>query len=164
MRKVFTSGFRRQRSIRRLQTDVAFTLVEVVLALGIASFAILTMIALLPVAISSTNDSLDESVALNVMSGIIADRKSSPFAAPSQTYAISALTTGMSAITNTFGITDSGTSTNTLTQARFRVDCAITPPPSGTTAPYLSLIRISWPAAAAKPTAFVETVATFPQP
>jgi type II secretory pathway pseudopilin PulG len=163
MRGAFTL-LRRHRLSHDSQINAAFTLIEVVLALGIASFAVLTMVALLPVGIASTKDSLDESVALNILSEIISDRKATPLTLPSKTYEISALTPGMSPITNTFGIQDNNQATPSMSSARYRVDCSFTPSAIGTLGPYLGYFRVSWPANSATIGGCVEGVVTFPPP
>ncbi len=144
----------------------AFSLVEVVLALGIATFAILAIIALLPVGIKSTKDSLDETGALNVLSEVIADRRATPFSQSSTLYQLPALTnTLLSPVTNYFGINDNNRSTGTtLTQARYRVDCVVIPPISGRLDPYQAYLKVTWPAGNTTNGGYLETVVTFPHP
>lgn len=46
-------------SLSRFSRNSAFTLIEVVIALGIFSFAIISLIGLIPIALASSRDSLD---------------------------------------------------------------------------------------------------------
>lgn len=57
---------------------IAFTLVEVILALGITSFAILTIIGLLSVALRTNGESVGTVQAANAASRILAVRRASP--------------------------------------------------------------------------------------
>jgi type II secretory pathway pseudopilin PulG len=140
----------------------AFSLVEVVLALSVATFAILVIVALLPIGIKSTKDSLDETGALNVLSQVIADRQATPFANPSTFYLLPALTPTMTPVTNFFGILPNNQYSAATSQARYRVDYIAMPPAAGLD-PYQIYLRVSWPAANTN-AGSVETVATFPQP
>jgi uncharacterized protein (TIGR02598 family) len=148
---------------RRRELD-SFSLIEVVIALGVATFAILVIVALLPAGIRSTKDSLDETHAVNILSQIISDRRSTPYANSSSIYSIPALT-GTTQISNYFGILDDDQYSSTLSAATYRVDYIITPPASGQLGPYQLYLKVSWPAASTTTNGgAVETVATMPQP
>jgi type II secretory pathway pseudopilin PulG len=161
---IFFSPYTRQCGFRRLRSAYAFSLVEVVLALGVASFAILAIVSLVPYGLQSSKESLDESAAINVLSEVIADRQATPLGLPSVNYQLPALTNLMPASSNSFGISDSNPSTNTaLSASRYRVDYVVTAPATGL-GPFQAQFRVSWPATGANPSDFVEVVATFPQP
>ncbi len=59
--------------IRSIRTQAAFSLVEVVLALGIAAFCLLAVIGMLPIAVKSQQASVQQTAANSITSGIIAD-------------------------------------------------------------------------------------------
>lgn len=166
----FNSG--RQNRFCCLCGSHAFSLVEVVLALGIATFGILVIVALLPVGIKSTKDSLEETGAINVLSQVIANQQATPFGQPCTNYGLPALTNTMTTPqTNTFGISDSNPSiASSLNGATYRVDYVITPPvvftPPATnyTDPYHIWFKVSWPAQSTNAAGSVESVVTFPQP
>ena len=63
-----------KRGFRTRGSRVAFSLVEVVLAMGIIAFALIIMVGLLPVGLKSNSDSMVESQAVNLMQALIADR------------------------------------------------------------------------------------------
>ncbi len=160
----FFSTSRRQSCICCSQYP-AFSLVEVVLALGIATFGILIIVALLPVGVRSTKDSLDESGAINVLGEVTADRQATPFGQASTVYQLPALTNTLTApVTNLFGITEADQYSAQLGQSRYRVQCIVTPPVSGRLDPYRAYIKVSWPAPTTNASGFVEEVITFPQP
>ncbi len=165
MRQVFISTCGRQSNFRCPRISRAFSLVEVILALGIATFGILVIVALLPVGIQSTKDSLEETGAVNVLSEVIADRQATPFSQPSQIYQLPALTnTLVEPASNSFGIVGSSQFSTQLNQAQYRVDYIVISPESGRLDPYEAWVKVSWPAPSANPAGFVEGVATFPQP
>ncbi len=162
MRTVFFSFDRRQSCIYRLGR-VAFSLVEVVLALSIATFGILVIIALLPVGMQSVKDSLEETTAVNVLSEVIADRQATPFSTISTLYHLPAMTNGMLQTSNFFGLTDDNAYTSQMTRARYRIDYTVTPPANGSFNPYQANLKVSWPAASTNAVEYIEVVVTFPQ-
>jgi hypothetical protein len=143
-------------------------MVEVVLTLGVIVFALVTIVALVPVGIRSSTDSLQESQAIDILSAVVADRRATPLSTASSNFALPPLTNATSATVTTnnfFGMTDADQSTGTtLSQAHYRIDYSFTLPASGTLTPAFGYFRASWPAASAKPASFVEIVVTFPQP
>lgn len=152
-------------SFRR--SSSAFSLVEVVVALGIVSFALLAIIALLPLGIQSTKDSLDETGAVNVLSAVIADRQAAGFGTNSTIYSLPLLTNTMSLATNSFLVKDDNTATTILSQARYRVDYTIIPPSKNASTPlndpFLIHFKVSWPPST-NAAGSVEAVVSFPQP
>jgi type II secretory pathway pseudopilin PulG len=58
---------------RALHKTAAFSLVEVVLAIGIAAFALIAMLAMLPVGLKVQQTSIHETIANKILSQIIGD-------------------------------------------------------------------------------------------
>jgi uncharacterized protein (TIGR02598 family) len=162
--RVFRSLNENPGSLSRQEGRQAFSLVEVVFALGIATFAVVAIAALLPAGIQSANDSLEESGALNVLSEGVADRQAMPLTNATTVYHLPPLTPTMTPTTNTFWIVDNNQYSAISSQARYRVTCSFTPPATGTLNPYLGYFMVSWPAASTNAVSYVETVVTFPQP
>jgi prepilin-type N-terminal cleavage/methylation domain-containing protein len=136
----------------------AFTLIEMVIALGIVSFALLGMMALLPAGVQATKTSLEESGAIDVLSNVIADRKATIPTAASTYYGIPALTT---AITTNF------VPTNAACNSNYLVTCQIIPPASGSMDPYMAYLKVSWPPVMSSSTnaaGYAEQIITVPQP
>jgi type II secretory pathway pseudopilin PulG len=141
-----------------------FSLVEVVMALGITSFAILALMALLPVGLQSAKESQEETQVSNLLAGLTADRRATPFSSPSLRYQLPALT---NAVTTSafFGITESGDYVGAnLSQARYRVDYRLLPPAAKGLDPYQLHFQVSWPAAATNLQNSVEWIVAYPQP
>ncbi|MEI8234658.1 MAG: hypothetical protein WCH57_08230 [Verrucomicrobiota bacterium] len=133
-----------------------FSLAEVVAALGIATFALMTIVGLLPTSINTTRDAVQCTEAAQVASAIACDLRSSAQGA-------SAATTGTSAIyriplqsgTYPLFLDNVGNTTADATSARFRAQIVIALPPattftaSSTIAPVsYAAILLTWPAAA----------------
>jgi uncharacterized protein (TIGR02598 family) len=141
----------------------AFSLVEVVLALVIVSFAMLGIVALLPAGAESTRDSLAESGAINVLSAVLMDRRTTNPTAISTLYQIPSLSIGSS---NSFAVTAANTNSSDFSQSAYRVTYVITPPDPGRLDPYQIYVKVSWPAAAPALSAagYVEASANVAQP
>jgi len=134
----------------------AFSLTEVVLALGIASFCLLILLGMLPVGLNSNKSSREETAALNVVSRISADLQSLPKGKTSggDNWSIDGLTipeAGESAKALTVYYSDTLPNfQNTIDRTtRYRITAKLTPPAniSGTaqhTTTYVHL-TVSWP-------------------
>jgi uncharacterized protein (TIGR02598 family) len=84
----------------------AFSLVEVTLALAVISFCLLTLVALLPMGLSSTRDSVNKTNAADIASQIAADLRDTPLATNSAIATIpSSPRFGLSMDTNTANAT-----------------------------------------------------------
>lgn len=141
-----------------------FSLVEMCMALGIATFAIIAMFSLLPVSLSSARDAVQETEAMNVLQEIIADRAATPAAAVSSLYGLPAFSSANTAtVTNAFGVQDDYQHNTDFNKSRWRVTY-VTYPLQTPEAPFQTHIRVSWPAADTNMVNSVESVATFPQP
>jgi len=58
--------------------QIAFSLVEVVLALGVASFSMVSILGLLPVGLNNSRSSTAQTGAMNLITSIAADIRSTP--------------------------------------------------------------------------------------
>jgi len=143
----------------------AFSLVEVVIALGIAAFVIVAIVGLLPVGLRLASDSTDETRCVNILGAIASDRLTSAPNAASILYGIPALTPGQTSVaTGSFGVTEAGTSTlQDWAKARYRVSYRLQPPESGRLDPWLLSLRISWPAQSTNTGNSVESLIAVPE-
>jgi prepilin-type N-terminal cleavage/methylation domain-containing protein len=64
--------------MKKRQIHQGFSLVEVAVAVAVASFCLLILVALLPTGITSNKVSVDQTVATGLMSGVVADLRSAP--------------------------------------------------------------------------------------
>jgi uncharacterized protein (TIGR02598 family) len=151
----------------------AFSLVEVVLAMGIVSFALIILFALLPIGLKSNSDSMGESQGVNLLQAMIADRQSSAYSNSSTLYSLPALTNVTTQLTGTLYVMEDGVTTNAQpSAARYRVNYTVYPPTNtyagatntpvtGPPLPVSINFRVSWPAAQTNRPSSVETIATF---
>ncbi len=143
-----------------------FSIVEVVLALGIAAFALVSVVGLLPLGLGMAGETGDESGAVNLTSAVVSDRLVTSSTAASSIYNLPAMPSLATAtLSGTFGAKENGEYTAAdLTNARYRVIYSLTPPASGHSGPWTAWFKITWPALAPKNASSFETVVTFPQP
>jgi uncharacterized protein (TIGR02598 family) len=129
----------------------AFSLVEVVLAIGIVSFALLAVTGLMPVGLKSVKNANDQAGAANVLN-VIADRLRAASSTNSSNYSNSfagtqiAYAVGGSVATNAWSnLTLEGTVDNSNKRLAARLD--ITPPVNLTT-PGRATVSVAWSAQA----------------
>ena len=132
----------------------AFSLVEVVLAMGILSFCMVLLMGLLPVGIKTNEISAEESKALNLMTAIVCDlkytpwnqEKSSVFGVTGLPYA-SATSLGK---TNLIYLTEGWKVQETekpQPNSRYQISWWYTHLPEGNEkGPVEGVVRVSWPA------------------
>lgn len=129
---------------RSCQVERAFSLVEVVLALGISTFAIIAIIGLLPMTMKSNRDTIDETRAITLMEDMIADRRHSPSAAQSARYALPPLN-ATARQTQQMYLKEDGQIVTSAQGARYRV-AATMYPASGFGQPAFLHLSTAWPA------------------
>jgi uncharacterized protein (TIGR02598 family) len=127
-----------------------FSLVEVVLAIGIASFGLLAIVGLLPVGMKSVQNASEQAAAANVANSIAhalrsaekvsATTFSNSFSSQSIVYTIGGAPTTI--VWDTLNL--NGSATNTVS-ARLKARLVITPPSTSNTNG-TALISIAWPA------------------
>lgn len=128
-----------------------FSLTEVVVAMGLATFAMLAIIGLLPVSVASTRNAVQGTAAASVASRIVEDLQQSALANKPRSqlfdFSLTPGSTGFAALA-----TDGMAATNAAT-ATYRATVRIASAPvaslfPGERAAYHASIRIHWPAAA----------------
>jgi uncharacterized protein (TIGR02598 family) len=146
---------------RRIRRPLGFSLVEVTVALGVASLCLMAVFALLPIGVQTNRTAIGETAASSILAAVTADLRSTPktnavstqfgisftAAAPSPLYF-----DGEGSFSPTLGPT-----------SRYRLTVTIPPAPAGAFAPTLLHLRVSWPAAAsiANSSGSVETLGAF---
>lgn len=144
----------------------AFSLVEVVLALGIVSFAGLALLGLFSVGLSTNRESIEELEATHVAQSIFAFRRASPLSTNQAGFPLPALDkTNSVTESSPVYLTDEGHLTGNAAAAKFGMIYRVTPDPNsyGGTKVYLCLY---WPAnvPASKAQGRFETYSIFTHP
>jgi uncharacterized protein (TIGR02598 family) len=137
----------------------SFSLVELTLALGVASFCLIAVFGLLPVGIRTSQDAISETASASVLSAVMADLRATP--ETSTTSPQFGLTFGSP---TTLYFDNNGRSA-TSTISRYRLTITFPANPTGTHAATFVHLKISWPApvdpATTPPAGVVESFAAF---
>ena len=127
-----------------------FSLVEVTLALGVASFCLIALFGLLPIGLNSNEASTQQTIAATLASSVAADLRANPTSAKSPHFQFDRTS---STIQGAFIGLDGGTPAPAPgTTAQYRVTVWLTPPtaPAGTTvtprSATVARLLITWPA------------------
>jgi len=127
--------------MKKLAATTAFSLIEITLALGIAAFCLLTVFALVPIAVLANRNATSQTAATNIMAAVIADiRAAETTGSPSQQYGI---TFGTSKTLYFDGVGQAMTLLGP--NSRYRVSITFPLSPSGLS---YADINTTWPAAA----------------
>lgn len=154
----------RVRNNRKLR---GFSLVEVILALGIATFALVILLALLPMGANRNRETTEESLTSNLLGAIVADVRNSPTNQPSALFGITPHPRTVTASrTNIYWLSADGLPMTSSLSAHYRLEVQMIPTNNALSVPS-AWFRISWPAQAAREKALgdMETFQAFrPQP
>jgi uncharacterized protein (TIGR02598 family) len=151
--------------MKRHKQPNGFSLVEVAMAMAIAVFCLVTMMALLPVGLTSGRTTTGETAANGILNEVVADLRAtgptspSGGAATSQQFGIAIPATGATSQTTLY-FTPLGVSSPTLTaDSRYRLTVTFPPLPStaGVKAATVAIAKLTWPAPATNPSGVVET-------
>lgn len=127
----------------------AFSLIEVVIALGIAVFCLIPIFALLPIGQKSNQDTLSQTTAAGLVGWVTTDLRATATASSSPYFGLSIPSSGSAGTINNFYVTEDGaTNASPSTgQATYLATVALTPPSSTTSKnATTALILITWPA------------------
>ena len=138
--------------------SAAFSLVEVVLALGVAAFCLIAVVGLMPVGVQTNRNAAFQTAATNIMAAIVADLRTTPAAATTSPQF--AITFGTD---KTLYFDASGQASASLSpESRYQLNVRWNSAPTGLQ--YADL-KVTWPAsvdpATATPSGVVKAFAAF---
>jgi type II secretory pathway pseudopilin PulG len=152
----------------------AFSLVELTLAIGVAAFCLITVFALVPVAVQTNRNATSQTAANNIIASVIADMRGTPRGVtPSAQFAINLPANAASPAdpppcsgTQTLYFNGEGQAATVIeANSRYRLIVTFVRNPTGATAPTYARLKVSWPAAVdpctITPSGSVETFAAF---
>jgi type II secretory pathway pseudopilin PulG len=128
-----------------------FSLVEVVLALGIASFALMAVVGLLPVGMKSAQDAREKAAAsliVHSIANVLRNAERVPSGSYSNSFAgraVSFTVGGASSIISWDDLDFYGNRATNSLSARFKARLVITPPASSNTTGS-AIVSVAWPA------------------
>jgi len=136
----------------------AFSLVELVLALGVAGFCLFAVFGLMPVGMQTNRNATSQTAATNIIAGIVADLRATPAAATTSPQFGITFGTDKTLYFDTSG----QASTSLSTDSRYRLSITWNSAPTGL---HYAALKVTWPAAAdpevTTPNGSVETFAAF---
>lgn len=138
----------------------AFSLVEVVLALGVASFCLMAVFALLPIGMQSNRAAVGQTASTAILSSVVADLRATPAAGSSTQFKISKGST-----TTLYFDSEGRASSAIRADSRYRVTVTFRSP-AFKYSPTFAHVAVTWPAAAdpAKAAGQSATLAAIPHP
>jgi type II secretory pathway pseudopilin PulG len=125
----------------------AFSLVEVVVALGISTFVLVILVGLLPVGLLSNRNAIQETQTVNLLQMITADRLNSPAANASTIYQLPPLNNAAT-VSSTLWVNEDQITTSTTPSSSSRYRVAYSFFPSNSTQPVLLDFKVSLATAA----------------
>jgi uncharacterized protein (TIGR02598 family) len=146
----------------RHHSKAAFSLVEVTLALGVASFSLISMVALLPLGLNNAQSATMQTGAMNIIAAVAADIRITPAGTTaSPRFGINPVST------TTLFFTGAGTSTTKTQSPIYQAVIQQAVPPTGTptVSGTMEHITVTWPPLA-PPSSFtgsVEVMVSLPQ-
>ena len=159
---------------KRFTCTSAFSLIELTVAIGIAAFCLITVFALIPVAVQTNRNATSQTAANNITASVIADLRGTPSGVtPSAQFAINLPANAASPAdpppcsgTQTLYFNGEGQVTTVIgADSRYRLIVTFVRNPTGATAPTYARMKVSWPAAVdpctITPSGSIETFAAF---
>lgn len=136
-------------------TRGGFSLVEVTLALGVASLCLIAIFGLLPVGLQTNQDAIEQVASADILGHVIADLQATPATTPrggttaSPQFVIDIPANPVSGATSStlFFSGDGQSSTSANSESRYRLTITFLPN-TGSRAATLAHLKITWPAAA----------------
>jgi uncharacterized protein (TIGR02598 family) len=136
-------------------TQSAFSLVEVTLALGVATFCMVAILGLLPVGLKSNQSAIEQTMAASIARSIATDLRLTPIlsgSSPQFGFTFS----GSSGAVQSLYFSEDGSPTGKVgdapltsgTTSRYRTSIWIVPPASATKAATSVRLMVTWPALA----------------
>ena len=124
--------------------SASFSLVEVTLALGLASFCLIAIFSLLPVGVKTSQTSISQTAAATILSSVIADMRATPKSASSSTqFGIS-----FGSQKTLYFDNESKCSLTRTPNSRYQLTVTFPANSAGTTAAVFADLKVTWPAAA----------------
>jgi uncharacterized protein (TIGR02598 family) len=136
----------------------AFSLVEIVLALGVAAFCLIAIVGLMPVGVQINRNATSQTAATNIMAAIVADLRTTPAVATTSPQFAITFDTEKTLYFDALG----QASASLGPDSRYRLNITWHSAPAGL---HYAVLRVTWPAsvdpATATPSGLVKIFAAF---
>src|SRR5262245_29728356 len=120
-----------------------FSLVEVVLALGLTTFCLVGLIGLFSVGIKTEHSSSDKLSATHILQGLIATRRATPDSTTNPDFPLPAIQPGMVS-SSTLMLDANGSVAGSDSEARYRLRYSIDAPAAGDPRPARLHLYLTW--------------------
>ncbi len=141
-----------------------FTLIEVLLGLGVMTFCLVVVIGLIPIGLETNKESRDETDAMSLVQMIAADYRAAGISTnASPLFGLPALTGLTVGISSNFWVANDAVTLTNRTAAKFTVDYAVNCPATGSAAPYTVGVTVTWTGNSTNGPTQVSTVFAVPQ-
>jgi uncharacterized protein (TIGR02598 family) len=144
----------------------AFSLIEVVLALGVTTFCIVALMGLFALGMKTEKESAEELQAAHIAQGILAARRGAPGADLGGNFPLPALQAGSSVPKTTVKLRRDGSPAADTAESRYALTYRIDAPTSGSRGNFVVHLNLHWPAqaAAAEAQGHLEFLTILPSP
>lgn len=144
---------------RQTHSFTGFSLVEVAVALGVASLCLISVFALLPIGVQTNRAAIAQSAAAAILSSVAADL----WATPKTNSTSPAFSITFGTATTLYFDGEGRSSAVVDANSRYRLTVTFPTSPTGSFAPIFAHLRVTWPATAnvANPGGAAESFAAF---
>jgi uncharacterized protein (TIGR02598 family) len=130
----------------------AFSMIEMVVALGVAAFCLIAVFGLMPVGVQTNQRSTSQTAATGILSSVIADMRATPLASATTTQyqiTIGTPTPPTPPVPKRLYFNGEGqfVSNSPAADSRYRLDVTFPANPAGANAATFAYLRVTWPAA-----------------
>lgn len=147
---------------KRFQDVGGFSLVEIVIAVGIVGFCLIPLLALLPAGLKAVKNSSHETTAVNIISSVAADMGNATFTNNSSIYDIPVLPPPADQTSNVRYFDWTGAPLASAAEAGFKLVLTFNSADASLGRFRSWQSRITWPASAPDPEGTVETLLVLP--
>jgi uncharacterized protein (TIGR02598 family) len=131
------------------RSSAGFSLVEVVLALGVAAFCFLAVFGLLPMGLKTQQLAIEQTAVTRIVSAAVADlRNTLPTATTSSLFAITIPANTISSSLTLFFDSEGHASTTLGADSRYRLTITFAPNSAGNRGATFAHLLVTWPAPA----------------
>lgn len=137
------------------ESQAAFSLVEVTLALGVAAISLIVIFSLLPIGLQTNQRSIEQTASADILSAIAADLRATPISTPrgnaatSGQFGIPIPAAGSTGTTTLFFNSAGQFSNSQQPDSRYRAIITFVSNGGALKSASLAHLRVTWPAAAA---------------
>ncbi len=148
---------------RRFLAGSAFSLVEVTLALGVASFCLLSVFGLLPIGLNSNQAAMEQTAANGILSSVVADLRATPAVSSaggpvmSQQFSITIPAANQTGTTLLYFTGDGQCAASSESRSRYLLTVSFLANGSSSQNATLANLKVSWPAKAKTPFGSAQT-------